>query len=173
MEAFSMETLFENRYERTKEFYKEFYSYSYFKNPVLIALNIVFAVILLLYFLVFPPSQINNFMISFIVVLFIAQVFRYKRVIDISYKRDLECNQGEPASILMALTNEEIGIHQIQQDSTLHFSYHDIKKVITTKNYYAAITKANLIIAFKKDGFVVGAPEECLTFLKNKIAGKA
>ena len=43
-----MDTLFENQLTYTKQFYKELYSYFYFKRPIIIIFNVFFALYFLL-----------------------------------------------------------------------------------------------------------------------------
>ena len=169
-----MDILFENQYERTKKFHKEIYTYSFFKRPIMLALYIVLSFIFILCILSMLFLDIFQFenaarIVSIIPIVVVVMIVRYFRVIDISYKRDLELNNGEPAKIIMTLTNEGIETCRANTESKNHISFQCIMKIITTHNYYLLLTEAKHYIVFKKDGFCKGTPDEFLSFIKGKI----
>jgi len=97
-----MDILFENRYERTKDFHKEICSYSFFKRPLMIAVYIVLALIFILCILslvftgIYPFDNTAGFYLPFLAIVMVVIIVRYVRAVEISHKRDLEINNGKP-----------------------------------------------------------------------------
>ena len=142
-----MDILFENQYERTKNFHKELFSYSFFKRPLMMAVYIVLSLIIILCILsllfsgVFPFDNTARIYLPFLVIVVILMVIRYVRTVEINYKRDLELNNGEPVEIKMILTNDGIEICRLNSESINHISYQSIRKIISTHNYYILLTE--------------------------------
>ena len=170
-----MDILFENQYERTKDFHKEIISYSFFKRPLIMAVYIVLALIFVLCILsmlfpgVFPFDNIAGIYLPFLVIVVVVMIVRYVRTVEISHKRDLEINNNEPVEAKMILTNDAIETCRVNSESKNHISYQSIKKIISTHNYYVLLTEAKHYVVFKKDGFITGTPDEFLSFIKSKI----
>ena len=177
-----MDTHFENRYERTKEFHKEIITYSIVKNPATliayIPLIIIFAmsIISLLSPGVLPFSLSRNSAIrncTFLAVLAAVIIYRYIKTLKNDYKRDIETNNGEPMKVEMVLTDDGIGMYSIDQDAKAHIPYKSVTKIINTKNYYGLLTEAKQLMFFKKDGFIKGSPDEFLPFIRSKITERS
>jgi len=169
-----MDILFENQYTRTKESNKEIYLYYYFKRPKLLAIHIPIAIITILCVIsLFIPSQFPFEFSTVILIIMCLSIYaitiiRYSRTAEINYKRDLETNNGEPIDIKMIVTSDGIDACRANPDSKSHVSFQSIREIMKTQNYYVLLTEARLIIAFKKDGFVYGTPDEFLEFLKSR-----
>lgn len=170
-----MEMLFENRYSRSKEFYREYLAYSYFLRPVFLILWTVFTLILILDVLSLPFPGILPYLspsgiyIAVYTIISIFMIVRYFRAVDISYKRDLEINNGNPIGIMMIVTADEIEACFADSETGNHFSYQSVRRVKKTRNYYVLLTEAKHSIVFRRDGFVTGTPDEFLSFIKNRI----
>ena len=170
-----MDILFENRYERTKAFHKEIISYSYFKRLQSLALYIVLTLIMvfcslvLLFPAVLPFYKTAGIYLLFLAIFVVMMIVRYARTVKIGYKRDLEINNGKPAEIKMILTSDGIEACNVNSESKNHISYQSIRKIITTRNYYVLLTEAKHYVAFRKEGFVTGTPDEFVSFIKSKV----
>ena len=171
-----MNILFENQYARTKDFHREIFLYSFFKRPSRVVLHVLLASIFILSILsllfpgVFPFGNTAVIYLPFwVVVVAVMMIVRYVKTVEISRKRDLEINNGEPVEIKMILTDDGIESFRADSESKIHISYQNIKKIITIRNYYILLTEAKYYIAFKKDGFVTGTPDEFVSFIKSKV----
>ena len=170
-----MDIFIENQYIRTKEFHKEILLHSLFKRPRMLVAYIALAVIFIvcIFSLPFPGillySSTAGIAIPFSIFIVVLLVIRYFRTVDICYKRDLEINNGEPVEVKMILTSDGIETCRVNSESKNHFSYNSVKKIITTRNYYALLTEAKYYIVFRKDGFITGTADDFLSFINNKI----
>ena len=170
-----MDIIFENQYERSKDFYKEMFTYSFFKRPPMMAAYIVFALIFVLCILslLFPDMLLFDNTAGIYTPIFIitvvVMVIRYVRTVEISYKRDLEINNGEPVEIKIKLTSDVIETCRVNSESKNNISYQSVRKIITTRNYYVLLTEAKQYIVLKKTGFITGTPDEFLPFAKRKV----
>ena len=172
-----MDILFENQYERTKGFYKEIFSYTFFRRPQMMALYIVLALIFilctrLLSLLFSGLSPFDNTIVIYLSLWAIFMVFMivgYGRTVEICYKRDLEINNGKPIEIKLILTNDGIESCRLNSETKNHISYQSFRKIISTRNYYVLSTEAENYVALKKDRFITGTPNEFLSFIEGKI----
>ncbi len=169
-----MDVIFENQFVCSKDYYKEYYKYSYLKKPIIIILNIIlmicFATNVLL--MIFP--QLSNtdiytaqLYIANVLVILCAEIYIYIKNVNLTYNRDLERNKGNPIQIKLLVIEDNIKILS-DLEKELNIELKSIEKVIKTKNYYILVTKAKLGISFKKDSFVKGTVEEFEKFLKQK-----
>lgn len=170
-----MDIIFENRYLRTKEVHKEIHSHYFFKRPLVIVEYILLALVMILCILslpfpdVFPLRSVAIFWLPISVLAVAAMIIQYVKTVNISQKRDLEINDGKPVEVRMILTNDVIETCLVSPETKYHFSYHSIRKIMTTRNYYVLLTEAKHSIVFKKDGFVKGSPDEFLPFVRTKV----
>lgn len=169
-----MEVFFENQYICLKDYYKEYYKYSYFKKPIIIILNtiliICFATNVLC--MIFPQlgktdSYKAQLYIANVLVILCIEIYIYIKNVNLAYNRDLERNKGKPIQTKLLVTKDNIKIlSDLDNDTNIEFK--NIEKVIKTKNYYILFSKAKLGIAFKKDSFIKGTAEEFEKFLKQR-----
>lgn len=162
-----MEVLFENSYTRDKEWAKDAHSYIYFRQPIMIVLDIIFA----LYVIIGIDNSIITKSIDWSYVLFpliwyAFIVLVYIRSVNIAVKRDLEMH-GKAIEVTVIVANDIIKQSQ-STGSEYQLNYCDIKKAVQTKKYIYLQTKANLLYSFNKDGFSIGNEKDFLMFLKNK-----
>lgn len=169
-----MKTIFENKFTYTKKYYKEYYLCSIFKRPILLFLNIIIGINLILHilaillpnFFTLTYKEIIGYIGSDLII-FCIEIGIYLDKIIITYKRDLEINQGNPINTKVCITEDNIEIlHDVGK--SMNIDLNNIEKIIKTKNYYIFITKARLTIPLKKDSFTKGTQEEFMTFLKQK-----
>ncbi len=169
-----MEILFENQYVRTKEFFKTFYTYLYFKRPRAIVFHvyIVMSVLLILSYLLFSERMRSEYefgiYLSLMPILYIVYVCRYYRVRKLSYLRDLEIDNGEPVEASISVTANGIDCIHAKSETATHVDLAKIKKIYNTKHYIYIMTGTKLIYPLKKDGFTKGTTEEFLAFLRGK-----
>ena len=97
-----MEVFFENQYICLKDYYKEYYKYSYFKKPIIIILNtiliICFATNVLC--MIFPQlgktdSYKAQLYIANVLVILCIEIYIYIKNVNLAYNRDLERNKGK------------------------------------------------------------------------------
>ena len=166
--------MFENKYTCTKNYYKEYYKYSYFKKPIMIILNILLSInfIINLFFIIFP--QLSNIdihtaqlYIANALVIVCIEIYIYIKNVNLAYNRDLERNNGNDIEIKLIINEDDINIsNNLEKDTNIEFK--NVQKVIKTKNYYILMSKAKLGIALKKDSFIKGTANEFEKFLKQK-----
>lgn len=165
-----MESIFENQYTVSKDFYNEFFTYSYFKKPPLLFLNLLLAVGFIGEVVFLITGHRNN-SINFIVIvpLFWAiNLIRFLRAKKNSIGSDFETNNGKPHEVKYIVTNEGINCYSITTGADIKIAFSLIKKAYITKNYYVLITPSKQCWIFKKDGFTKGSPNDFLPFLASK-----
>lgn len=167
-----METIFENQFTHTKEYYSEYYKYIQLKSPLMLIINTILGIgfIIAILSMIFPKfivmdiANITGNILTVLIILCI-ELYIFYRNKDMAYNRDLERNKGNPIEIKLLITENTINISSIIEES---IEIANIEKVIKTKNYYILISKAKLSIALKKDGFTKGTAEQFEEFLKRK-----
>lgn len=169
-----MDSLFENHYTHTKQYYKEFYAYFFFKRPLFVIIN----VILVLYFLcgilslIFPyyvgSEGLMALQIFLPLLVWLILLIRYIRTVNIRYKQDLELNGGQPLEVRLVVTEDGIDVCKVGSEGKNHLGFAKIKKTMRTKNYYILMTAAKLCCTFKTDGFAKGDLQGLLVFLRTK-----
>ncbi len=162
-----MEILFENSYTRDKEWVQDATRWAFFRRPVLIVSDLI----LLLYFIMGIYEMAVNrvvYVYWFLIPLALIGVtlFRYKRTVTLSLKRDIEMH-GKEIDVTSVVTDEHICYkHSSGTEYTLHYS--DIKKVVQAKKYIYLISKSKTVYSFKKEGFSVGTAQQFICFIKSK-----
>jgi len=162
-----MEILFENKYTRDKEWAKDIYSYISFRRPIIIVIDILFALyaIIGIYNSIVTHS-IDWYHILVPIIWCIFVVLIYVRNVKTVIKRDLELH-GRAVEVTVIVTDDII--KQLQSTgSEFQLNYCDIKKVVQTKKYIYLWSKTNMLYSFKKDSFIRGNLEEFLCFLEKK-----
>ena len=162
-----MEILFENKYTRDKEWAKDVCSYIFFRRPIIIALDIIFALYIL--YGIYNSVILNIVLWVYILIpiIWCAFVFIvYRKNVNILIKRDLEVH-GKAIEVTVTVLDDVIK-HSQSTGSELQLNYCDIKKVVQTKKYIYLWSKTNMLYSFKLYSFSLGAADEFLLFLKNK-----
>ena len=161
-----VETLFENKCVRDREWAKDCYGYIYFRRPV----AIVFEVLAALYLVWNVYDVLANGMINMFIIFpffWVAMTtLLYRKNTTLTLKRDLEMH-GRAVEIVTTVTNKDIAI-SLTTGALYRVSIADIKKVTETKKYIYLWSKTNVLYPFKKTGFSVGNGEELRIFLRNK-----
>lgn len=161
-----MEPLFENKYNRTKEDYKELYIRKYITNPF-----VIFACIVLIAYLIYGivSKYYNAVYISvvFLIAFFILFLKRF-RLAKINYSRILEVNNGKEVEVITTAFDDKL-ICDSSLGNHLELSYDKVKKTFTTKNLIAVVTNSKLAYILRKDSFTKGTPDEFIAFINSKI----
>lgn len=161
-----MEILFENKYTRDKEWAKDVYSYIYFRRPIIIVFDVLFALYFIVgIYLIFTSSVYWSYIFTPLV-WYALTIFLYWRNVNTVIKRDLELH-GKAIEVIVTVTDDIIKQSQ-STGSEYQLNYNDIKRVIKTKKYICLWSKTNMLYSFKKDSFSIGSAEDFLFFLKNK-----
>lgn len=169
-----MESIFENQYICTKQYYKECYKTLCLRKPSIIILYLLFGlnfISIILDIVLFKVTQLNNYTTRLnvfldIVILFYP-IYMYIKNENLAYRRDLERNQGNLIQIKLLISENSINIYTIPNKNT-NLEFVNIERVIKTKNYYIFISKAKLWVAVKKEAFSKGTLKEFEEFLKKK-----
>ena len=162
-----MEILFKNSFIKTEEWIKEVNRYMFFKRPRFVVCLVLCLLVLSLgiYKLLF----LHIFDILFLVVpicWFTVTPLLYFKTNTITAKRINEI-YGNNFEVVYEVTKD--GIKQTNSNGAQQQIYYDIiKKGYQTRNYILLHSKANILYAFKKDGFSIGDADGFLTFLRNK-----
>ncbi len=156
-----METLFESRYVRNRQWAKEAYSYIMFKQKPLVVCYILLAPTLVANVLL-QNWGVSAFILGFCAVV----VLNYFRVVKMITASDAELHDGE---ITVETVVTETYIQNTNAIGTVHkIEFHNIKKAAQTKNFIILQTKARMVLTIGKNTFTKGTLEEFLTFLKSK-----
>ncbi|MBO5232046.1 MAG: YcxB family protein [Clostridia bacterium] len=162
-----METLFENRYIKNREWAKDVFGYINFRRPLIIVFDIYFFLYIVIGIIdIIVDKNIDVYSFILPIVWIFLQVFIYVKNVNVTLKRDLEIH-GKPIEVAVIVTDEKITTVQ-STGSEIHLNYADVKKAFQTKKYIYLQTKTNLLCSFKKDGFSFGNKEDFLEFLRNK-----
>jgi hypothetical protein len=166
-----METLFENRYVRTKEHIKEMYRYilfvgsgaimSHILTLILIAINVA---------LIVTDKSMSSFsyIVLFAIVSFpLMRVINYFRAVNFTVNKDLELNNGGQAYISLDV-REDIFTFSSTSGSRSDVSYMELRAVKQTKNLILLSTDTNICYVFPKDAFTKGSATGFKEFLKSK-----
>lgn len=169
-----MDTLFENQYTHSKQYYKEFYSYFYFKKPLSVAaltffsLLFVFSIVSFVFSFRFVSNGVAVIYIFMSALVWLIRLLQYRRAVNSRYKQELEMGDGKPFEVILIVTEDGIDACQVSTGNKNHIDFSKIKKTFHTKNYYILMTSAKLCCTFKKDGFVKGDLQAFRSFLKAK-----
>lgn len=168
-----MEIIFENQFTCTKKFYEECYKAFCLKRPSIIILYLIFGlnlIFMIVDVVIFKDTQIDyNLKSNIFLDIFMLSwpMYTYISNKNLAYRRDLERNQGNPIQIKLLISEENINICTMP-NNTIAVEFVNIEKVIKTKNYYIFITKAKLWVAVKKDAFSKGTAQKFEEFIKQK-----
>lgn len=169
-----MQTIFENQFICTKDYYTEYYKYICFKKPIMITINIILSIsfVVSILSMIFPKivvldANMAETNIATVLIILCLQVYVFFRNKNLAYNRALERNNGNPMEVKLAITEKNINIF-INSEKDMNIEFTNIEKTIETKNYYILVSKAKLAIALKKDGFIKGTANEFEEFLKQK-----
>jgi len=174
-----MERLFENQYKHSKEFYREFCSYTFLKSPsiifvklLLIALLGVLVLSLIASANLTTPLSTNALVLGFTVdvILWIIVYIMFFRIVKLKCSQEWETNNGEFFEVNLRVMEDGIEFQRVNTESESHIivPYGKIRKVRKTKNYCILFSDAKIGYAFKNDCFIHGTHEEFLSFLRSK-----
>lgn len=169
-----MQTVFENQFVCTKDYYNEFYKYICFKKPIMIIINIILSISLIVNILsiIFPRVFLSNdnmaeVNIATILIILCIEIYVFFRNKNLAYSRAIERGKGSPIEIKLIITEKDINIF-INSEKDMDIEFKNIEKTVETKNYYILLSKAKRAITIKKDGFIKGTENEFREFLKQK-----
>jgi len=162
-----MEPLFVNHYVRDREMAKDLYGYIYFRRPMIIFFDLVFA---LCFFQAICKLVAEGYADLFNLCLpaywvVIISLLYFKNVRNM-LRRDLELH-GKPVEVTVSVGEQGIFLEN-SNGSNLQLQYSVLKKVVQTKKFIYLRTKTNLFCPLKKGSFSVGSEEALLSFLKSK-----
>ncbi|MCL1866059.1 MAG: hypothetical protein FWF82_01460 [Oscillospiraceae bacterium] len=166
------DTVFENQYTRTKEFYEEYYKRIHIKNRWFIFFNICVlgSIISNLVSWIFFKGD-SDLLIELVVifsVLWILKIVMYKSEKVLRYEQDLKLCGGFPFEICMTVTDSGLDYSVKNYQTKTHFDFSQLKRVKKTGEFFVITAKSTFPFIFKSDSFSKGNPDEFLTFLKQK-----
>ena len=167
-----METLFENRYVRTKEHVKEMYRYILFTGPSALMAYILTVVLLAINIALMAVENDGdyffNFLILAVIVMFpVTRVVNYIKIVNFTLDRDMELNNGSPAYLSLDVYDDVFNFTSTSGTRT-DVSFLQLKIVRCTKNLILLSTDANICYVFPKDTFTKGSAIGFMEFLKSK-----
>lgn len=167
-----MNILFESKYERTNQFYREVYFYNYFKRPFNMFLMLFMAVLLALnLFFVIRDSWsdfISDVSVGIGILFFVLYFASYPVMVNLAKKRDAEVNSKADSNIYALSVTEDKIIHHAPSGIEIEVRYAKISKIYQSKNYIMFVSDSNLLYAMQKDKFTVGDYSALLEFLRSK-----
>ncbi len=163
-----MEALFENRYTKSPEMYKELYQYYYFKRPLIMACNVCYALFILwTVFCIIAGLPYSPISIILPLVMYAFEAFRYFSALSIAKKRDAEIGISENM-----VTTISAGENHMRYSATngaaADVEYSVFKNAVCTKNLILLRSKARLVYIIPKGTFTKGDPNAFLAFLSDK-----
>ncbi len=162
-----METLFENRHTRNKQFVKEFYKFYFFQRKVLaVCYVILFLCFVAEIWLGIATKDVNWLVLILIPLIYLIQIYRYFCLTKIMLRRDEEIS-GKEIEVETIVTDEYLQSTS-SAGTIIKLEFDKIHTASETKNFILLRTKANLICILKKDAFTKGTTEEFKLFLKVK-----
>ena len=133
-----METIFENKFICTKDYYSEYYKYICFKRPLILIIDIIFGIAFIIGILsiIFPKLvilDINTALgnIATLPIIFCLQFYVFFRNKELAYNRDLETNKGNPIEIKLSITENSINILR-GSEQAINTELINIEKVVKT-----------------------------------------
>lgn len=170
-----MNPLFEVRYVQDKALLQSFYRRIILRSPIAI-FSYVFSAICLInigkVLLAIQFVEVSGWQTSIayylviIAILLGIQWFTYHQRVKMVLNQELELNQGMLMQRRIVVTESSITVHI--QDNPQELSFASFRKVYETKTLILLITKAKQACIFPKASFILGTPEEFLTFLRSK-----
>lgn len=158
------ELRFVNEYVRDKQTGKEIYGYWCFKRPAVIVVYcaIAFYFASLIYYL--SLGLIPEFWMIILALLFLAiQPIRYFMLVDRFDKQEQMFLHGKAHRVYVAFTEDKIFMSRDDAEQYIDVSY--LKRAFETKNYIVPITKNNMLLILRKDGFTLGNVDAFRDFL--------
>ena len=166
-----METLFENRYVRTKEHIKEMYRYILFVGSGAIASHILTLVLIAINVAIIVTDKSMSsysYIVIFVIITFpLMRVMNYVRAVNFTVNKDMELNNGGMAYISLDV-GEDIFTFTSTSGSRSDVSYMELRSVKQTKNLILLSTDTNICYVFPKDAFTKGSATGFKEFLKSK-----
>ena len=166
-----METLFENRYVRTKEHIKEMYRYILFVGSGAIASHILTLVLVAINVAIIVTDKSMSsysYIVIFVIITFpLMRVMNYVRAVNFTVNKDMELNNGGMAYISLDV-GEDIFTFTSTSGSRSDVSYMELRSVKQTKNLILLSTDTNICYVFPKDSFTKGSATGFKEFLKSK-----
>ena len=165
-----MNAIFTNTYTSSKEYYKEIYSYVYFKRPLIIAFSVIFWVSFFLNLALLIMGQSYSIFVMIYVPFFsLLRVFTYFRAVSLSLKREREIYKEGTLTITTTVTDECINV-ETSTGNTGCLDYCDVKKIFETKNLILIKSKAGATYTFDRHTFVGGTDEDFIRYIKTMKA---
>ena len=164
----SEEVLFENIHTRSKAFFKEFYTYYFFKRPIFFVLHILMAASLIINLLDFFLGDSNSLVGVIAPALYVLFVF-WASIVSARTASAREKENGNGSEIVyhVKVTDTTVG-YSTSLGNKYEMEFSKIKKVYTTQNYILLQTPTKQVYPIKKDGFTKGTYTEFCAFLQSK-----
>ena len=162
------EVLFESTHVRDKAFWKEFYTYYFFKRPIFIALYILMTLAFfsaLKDFFVGDDISIIAVMIPPLYILFVVFIAVYSA--RLANKRETENGNGNPIVYTTEITSDTVRL-QSSLGTNHEITLATVKRVAQTKNYLMLRTPTAQFYPIKKDGLTKGTYEDFCAHLRAK-----
>ena len=162
------DVLFENVHVRDRKFFKEFYTFFFFKRPILIALYMIMALSITVNLISFFLGEKDSLLWTITPILwFLLVLFLWWRNIKVATARQKESGNGEWIVYTIKILEDRI-LYETSLGTTMEFGMGKIKRISRTKSYLLLRTSASQIIPIQKDAFEQGTYEDFCEFLRSK-----
>ena len=166
--AQSEEVLFENIHTREKSFFREFYTYYFFKRPIFFVVHILIAASFIINLLDFFLGDSNSLLGVIAPVLYVLFVF-WVSILSTRTATAREKENGNGSEIVYKVQVTDATVdYSTSLGNKYEMEFLKIKKVYTTKNYILLQTPTKQVYPIKKDGFTKGTCAEFCAFLQSK-----
>lgn len=159
-----MEERFKNQHSRDKDTFKDIAKISYLKNPLLLTILFVSAILTVVTAII--DDRWYVYFVFTIVYLFVI-LFRAISYVKVWTKREKEMSGDVPMVYTMTFYDDKITFEN-SIGAKRDIDYSTVKKVIVAKNHYFLVTKQRMFFTVKKGCFTIGDEKEFVKFLAEK-----
>lgn len=167
----TMTVLFENKYTKTKRFFRETYFYDHFKKSFNVILMLFMAALLApnLFFAVKSSWHdiISDISVGIGILFFIIYFIAYPVRVSLAVKNEKKINSGSENVYTVSATENKI-LYHAPSCTEIEISFAKIKKIHKSKNYIMLISQDDTIYAFQKDKFTKGTYDDFIKFIDSK-----
>lgn len=129
-----MQTIFENQFTYTEDYYEEYYKYICFKRPIMLAVNIILSInfIISLLSIMFPQlnaldANMAGANITTVFIIICLQIYVYFKSKKRAYKKSLEMNEGKPRTLKILINEKDISVF-LNSEKNINVEFKDMEK---------------------------------------------
>ena len=162
------DVLFENVHIRDRKFFKEFYTFFFFKRPFFVVCYILMALSIVVNIISFFFGEKDSLLnVIFPVLWFLLALFLWWWNVRAATAQQKESGNGEWIVYTIKILEDRI-LYETSLGTTMEFGMGKIKRISRTKSYLLLRTSASQMIPIQKDAFEQGTYEDFCEFLRSK-----